>query len=216
LWLLLEISQQPIRDCCWISNPYIFVTQCCKPLIFQTMKFVKLNNLSLKNQNCTPSGKISFCGKDSIPLKHNFFLWGLMVISPILYRQFATVCTILKFFDCNIYFKWKRSNPSVPTPSWSHFFSSLGTIFVWGFYSVVFYGKGSWPSLVITDLRLIKRSVCAILVTLWQKCQCQIYLKHLSDQWCGRYFRVSWNYAYNPEFQHRALDKRGLWWSIKC
>ena len=37
------------------------------------MKFVKLNNLSLKNQICTPLGKISFCGKDSIPLKHNFF-----------------------------------------------------------------------------------------------------------------------------------------------
>ena len=34
----------------WFSNPYMFKTQCCRPLKFQTMKSVRLNNLSLKYQ----------------------------------------------------------------------------------------------------------------------------------------------------------------------
>ena len=37
-------------------NPYIFATQCRRPLTFQTMNSVRLNNLSLKYQRCTPSG----------------------------------------------------------------------------------------------------------------------------------------------------------------
>ena len=39
----------------WFSNPYIFSIQCRRPLIFQTMKYVRSNNLSLKYQMFTPS-----------------------------------------------------------------------------------------------------------------------------------------------------------------
>ena len=38
------------------SNPYIFATQCCITLIFQTMSSVRSNNLSLKYQRLTLSG----------------------------------------------------------------------------------------------------------------------------------------------------------------
>ena len=37
-------------------NPYIFATQCRRPLIFQTMHSVRSNSLSLKYQGFSPSG----------------------------------------------------------------------------------------------------------------------------------------------------------------
>ena len=40
----------------WFSNPYIFATQCRRPLIFQTMNHVRPNNISLKHQRFTPLG----------------------------------------------------------------------------------------------------------------------------------------------------------------
>ena len=40
----------------WFSNLYIFVIQCRRPLIFQTMNSVRWKNLSLKYQRITPSG----------------------------------------------------------------------------------------------------------------------------------------------------------------
>ena len=46
----------------WFNNLFIFATQFRRPLIFHNMTSVKLNNLSLKYQSCTPT----FC-KDSIP-----------------------------------------------------------------------------------------------------------------------------------------------------
>jgi len=36
------------------SNPLIFATWCCRPLIFQTIISVRLNNLGLKNYRFTP------------------------------------------------------------------------------------------------------------------------------------------------------------------
>ena len=39
----------------YFSNLYIFVTHCCKPLIFQTMNSVRPNNPSLKYQGFTSS-----------------------------------------------------------------------------------------------------------------------------------------------------------------
>ena len=38
------------------SRPYIFATQCRRPLIFQFMNSVRANSLSLKCQSFTPSG----------------------------------------------------------------------------------------------------------------------------------------------------------------
>ena len=40
----------------WFSNLYIFVTQCGRPQIFQTMNSVRWKNLSLKYQRFAPSG----------------------------------------------------------------------------------------------------------------------------------------------------------------
>ncbi len=39
-----------------LSNPYIFVSQCRRPLIFQTMNSVRSNNLNFKYQKFIPSG----------------------------------------------------------------------------------------------------------------------------------------------------------------
>ena len=37
------------------SNPFIFANQCCGPLIFQTLNYVRSTDVSLKYQKCTPS-----------------------------------------------------------------------------------------------------------------------------------------------------------------
>ena len=58
----------------WFSNPFIFSTQCCRPLIFQIMKLNRLNRLnnpSLKYQSFTPTGcrgirKFEFVAKPQI------------------------------------------------------------------------------------------------------------------------------------------------------
>ena len=39
-----------------ISIPYIFATQCCRPMIFKTMNSDWWNDLRLKYQRATPSG----------------------------------------------------------------------------------------------------------------------------------------------------------------
>ena len=62
----------------WFSNPYIFSTQCSRPLIFQTMKYVRLNNPSLKYQRFTPTssrdigiGTFEFVAKTQIL----YYIW---------------------------------------------------------------------------------------------------------------------------------------------
>ena len=53
----MQVSQK-LRFChkLWFSNPYIFPIQCGRPLIFQSMNYVRSNNLSLKYQMFTPTG----------------------------------------------------------------------------------------------------------------------------------------------------------------
>ena len=57
LYLKGEYKEKELSLCnkIWFSNPYVFSTQCSKPLIFQTMKYVRLNNPSLKYQRFTPT-----------------------------------------------------------------------------------------------------------------------------------------------------------------
>jgi len=50
-----SIKELSLCNKLWFSNPYIFSTQCSRPLIFQTMKYVRLNNPSLKYQRFTPT-----------------------------------------------------------------------------------------------------------------------------------------------------------------
>ena len=64
----------------WYSNSYIFATQCGKPLIFQTMNFVRSNDLSLIYKRLAPSGwkdleiyKFKFLAKTQF-LCHNVLL----------------------------------------------------------------------------------------------------------------------------------------------
>ena len=42
------------------SNSYIYATQWCTPLKYQTMNFIRSNNLSLKYKMYSPSGKLIF------------------------------------------------------------------------------------------------------------------------------------------------------------
>ena len=56
---ILPITSEKELSLChklWFYNPYIFSTQSCKPLIFQTINSVRSINLSLKYQRFTPSG----------------------------------------------------------------------------------------------------------------------------------------------------------------
>ena len=64
------------------SKPYVFANQCRRPLIFQTLNFVRSKNLSLKYQRTTPSvcndigiGKFEFLAKTQ-------FLWGMGGLPP--------------------------------------------------------------------------------------------------------------------------------------
>ena len=60
----------------WFSGPYIFATQCRRPKIFQTMKYVRSNNLSFKYQRVTPSG-CKDIGISKFKLKLNSFHFKL-------------------------------------------------------------------------------------------------------------------------------------------
>ena len=78
LAFLLVREELSLCNKLWFSNPYIFSTQCCRPLIFQTMNYVRLSNPSLKYQRFTPTGcrdigirKFDFVAKNSVPLKTN-------------------------------------------------------------------------------------------------------------------------------------------------
>ena len=58
-WIAFLISTQKELSLChqlWFFNTYIFAAQCRRPEIFQSMNYVRSNNLSLKYQRFTPSG----------------------------------------------------------------------------------------------------------------------------------------------------------------
>ena len=66
------------------SNTYIFVTQCRRPQIFQTMNSVRSNSLSMKYQGCPPAGcqhigirKLEFLAK-------THFLFGFLKVCHFL------------------------------------------------------------------------------------------------------------------------------------
>ena len=58
LFVCLYIHRKELSFCnkLWLSNHYIFLSQCHRPLIFQTMNSDRSNNLCLKYKRFTPSG----------------------------------------------------------------------------------------------------------------------------------------------------------------
>ena len=67
----------------WYSNP--ISTHCCRPLIFQTMNYVRLNDPSLKYQRFTSTScrdVANVCGKNSIFLSSD--LWSLSVLCKMI------------------------------------------------------------------------------------------------------------------------------------
>ena len=75
-----------------LANTDIFATRCCRPLIFQTMFFVRSNNLSLKYQRFTPLGYKDIGLRTFKFVAKTQFLWGLILdlsikSNPVVYIQ---------------------------------------------------------------------------------------------------------------------------------
>ena len=64
----------------WFSNPYIFGFQRRKPLKFQTMTFVRSNNISLKYQRFTTMGSKDIGIRKSEFVAKSQFIWVLFTI----------------------------------------------------------------------------------------------------------------------------------------
>ena len=72
-------------------NTCIFATQCRRPQIFQTMNYVRSNNLSLKYQRFTPSGckdtgigKFEFVAKTQFLSRKYDFKFFYIFVEPLL------------------------------------------------------------------------------------------------------------------------------------
>ena len=95
----------------WFSNPYIFGFQRRKPLKFQTMTFVRSNNISLKYQRFTTLGSKDIGIRKSEFVAKNQFLYTVYTYSSrlgyitcqILVRLFPIFCSLSTFLEkiCN-------------------------------------------------------------------------------------------------------------------
>ena len=93
-------------------NPYIFATRCSRPLIFQTMNYVRSNSLKLKYYRFKPSGckdigirKCEFVAKTQFLYTElgTFILWISRSIQ-ILHLHLLLICNliIIRYLQCKL------------------------------------------------------------------------------------------------------------------
>jgi len=92
------------------SDPFIFATWCCRPLIFQTIISVRLNNLSLKNHRFTVT---PLSCKDIIIKKFNIVTKTQFLYTKIhIYIQFCIEMVGLnRSYSANMQPIWKQRYP---------------------------------------------------------------------------------------------------------